>query len=86
MSEIVRYLNANYAEEIRIGELAERFYISPYYMSRSFKESTGFTVIDYLNLTRVREAQRLLRESRLPVTEIAARTGFDNFTHKRSKK
>jgi len=81
MSEIVRYLNANYAEEIRIGDLAERFYISPYYMSRSFKEATGFTVIDYLNLTRIREAQRLLRESRLSVTEIAARTGFDNFSH-----
>ncbi|WP_372633239.1 helix-turn-helix domain-containing protein [Cohnella sp.] len=81
MSEIVRYLNANYGEPIKIGELAERFYISPYHMSRSFKAATGFTVIDYLNLTRVKEAQRLLRESRLPITEVAARTGFDNFSH-----
>lgn len=81
MSEIVRYLNANYGEPIKIGELAERFYISPYHMSRSFKAATGFTVIDYLNLTRVKEAQRLLRETRLPITEVAARTGFDNFSH-----
>lgn len=81
MSEIVRYLNANYGEPITIGKLAERFYVSPYHMSRSFKAATGFTIIDYLNLTRVKEAQRLLRESRLPVTEIAARTGFDNFSH-----
>ncbi|MFC4304996.1 helix-turn-helix domain-containing protein [Cohnella boryungensis] len=81
MSDIVRFLKANYCDTIRIEELAERFYISPYYMSRSFKEATGFTVIDYLNLTRVKEAQRLLRESHLSVTEIAARTGFDNFSH-----
>jgi len=81
MSEIVRYLNANFAEPIRIADLAERFYVSPYHMSRSFKKATGFTLIDYLNLTRVKEAQRLLRESRLSVTEIAARTGFDNFSH-----
>ncbi|PRX62449.1 AraC-like protein [Cohnella sp. SGD-V74] len=81
MSEIVRYLNASYGEPIKIGELAERFYISPYHMSRSFKAATGFTLIDYLNLTRVKEAQRLLRETQLPITEIAARTGFDNFSH-----
>ncbi len=81
MSEIVRYLNASYGEPIKVGELAERFYISPYHMSRSFKAATGFTVIDYLNLTRVKEAQRLLRATRLPITEIAARTGFDNFSH-----
>ncbi|MFC4599619.1 helix-turn-helix domain-containing protein [Cohnella hongkongensis] len=81
MFEIARYLNANYREPIKIGELAERFYVSPYHMSRSFKAATGFTIIDYLNLTRVKEAQRLLRESRLPITEIAARTGFDNFSH-----
>ena len=81
MSEIVRHLNANYGEAVKIGELAERFYISPYHMSRSFKAATGFTLIDYLNLTRVKEAQRLLRETQLPITEIAARTGFDNFSH-----
>ncbi|XID93269.1 helix-turn-helix domain-containing protein [Paenibacillaceae bacterium WGS1546] len=81
MSEIVRYLNANYGKPIKIRELADRFYVSPYHMSRSFKAATGFTIIDYLNLTRVKEAQRLLRESRLPITEIAARAGFDNFSH-----
>jgi len=81
MTEIARYLNANFAESIQIGELAERFFVSPYHMSRSFKAATGFTVIDYLNQTRVNEAQRLLRDSRLKITEIAARTGFDNFSH-----
>ncbi|QJD87580.1 AraC family transcriptional regulator [Cohnella herbarum] len=81
ISEVVRYLNANYGEQIRVQQLAERFFISPYYMSRAFKEVTGFTLIDYLNLTRIKEAQRLLRESSLSVTDVAARTGFDNFSH-----
>ncbi|WP_256760821.1 AraC family transcriptional regulator [Cohnella sp. WQ 127256] len=81
ISDVVRYLNANYAEQIRIHELAERFFISPYYLSRTFKEVTGFTIIDYLNLTRIREVQHLLRESNLPITAVAAQTGFDNFSH-----
>jgi AraC-like DNA-binding protein len=81
ISEVVRYLNANYGDQIRVQELAGRFFISPYYMSRAFKEVTGFTVIDYLNLTRIKEAQRLLRESNLSITAVAAQAGFDNFSH-----
>ncbi|WP_239614913.1 AraC family transcriptional regulator [Cohnella mopanensis] len=81
ISEVVRYLNANYGEQIRVKELSERFFISPYYMSRAFKEITGFTLIDYLNLTRIKEAQRLLRESNLSITSVAAQVGFDNFSH-----
>jgi transcriptional regulator GlxA family with amidase domain len=32
-------------------------------------------------LTRVKEAQRLLRESELTVSAVAERVGFDNFSH-----
>ena len=62
-----------------LPELAQRFFISPYYLSRSFKMATGFSLgIEYINLTRVREAQRLLRETNLKVIVIAERTGFEN--------
>lgn len=81
ISEVVRFLNVNYREAIRIHELSERFFISPYYLSRIFKDVTGFTLIDYLNLTRIKEAQRLLRETSLSITAIAAHAGFDNFSH-----
>ncbi|MCC3374999.1 AraC family transcriptional regulator [Cohnella sp. REN36] len=81
LTEIVRYVNANYAEPLRLGGLAERFYISPYHLSRSFKEMTGFTFTDYLALTRVKEAQRLLRDTDLRIADVAVAAGFDNFSH-----
>ncbi|MCQ6561079.1 AraC family transcriptional regulator [Paenibacillus mendelii] len=81
ISEVARYLNANYAETIHIHDLSKRFYISPYYLSRVFKEVTGFTIIDYLNLTRVKEAQRLLQETSMSITDISAAIGFGNFSH-----
>ncbi|MFC5468713.1 helix-turn-helix domain-containing protein [Cohnella suwonensis] len=81
ISEVARYLNESFREPVRVPDLAERFFISPYYLSRLFKEVTGFALIDYVNLTRVKESQRLLRESDLSVTEIAERSGFDNFSH-----
>jgi transcriptional regulator GlxA family with amidase domain len=32
-------------------------------------------------MVRIREAQRLLRETELSITEIAERVGFDNYSH-----
>lgn len=81
VTEVAKYLNNHYNEPIQLHDLAKQFYVSPYYLSRLFKEVTGFTVIDFLNLTRVKEAQRLLRESNHSITDIAAMTGFGNFSH-----
>ncbi|KQN96081.1 AraC family transcriptional regulator [Paenibacillus sp. Leaf72] len=81
ITEIVRYINHHFSEEIRLSAIAEQFYISSYYLSRIFKEITGFSFSTYLTITRIKEAQRLLRETDQSITEIAAATGFDNFSH-----
>lgn len=78
---VVRYLNDNYQQDLALPEVAALFRISPHYLSRLFKQTTGFTFRDYLNLLRVKEAQRLLRESEDSITEIALRAGFSNFSH-----
>lgn len=78
---VVRYLNDNYQKGFTLPGVAEAFRISPHYLSRLFKQTTGFTFSDYLNLLRVKEAQRLLRESDDSITDIAMRAGFSNFSH-----
>ncbi|GBF73367.1 hypothetical protein PA598K_01654 [Paenibacillus sp. 598K] len=81
MSEVARYINEHYSEPIHLGGLAEHFYLSPYYLSRSFRKAIGLTMNEYLNLVRVRAAEQLLKDTELPVTEIAASVGYDNFSH-----
>jgi AraC-like DNA-binding protein len=81
ISEIVRFINQRYAEPITLQHLSKQFYMSPFYLSRVFKEVTGFTFIAYLNSTRMREAQKLLKESNLKIIEIAAAVGIDNVSH-----
>ncbi|KAF4325745.1 hypothetical protein G195_000708, partial [Phytophthora kernoviae 00238/432] len=78
---VVRHLNENYHQSLALPEVAAMFRISPHYLSRLFKQTTGFTFSDYLNLLRVKEAQRLLRESEDSITEIALQAGFSNFSH-----
>jgi YesN/AraC family two-component response regulator len=81
ITEIVRYINQSYSEPITLQHLAKQFYISPFYLCRAFKEVTGFTFNAYLNTTRMREAQKLLKESKLKIIEIAAAVGIDNVSH-----
>jgi len=79
--EVVRYLNDHYHEHLTLKTIKDRFFISPYHFSRTFKKITGFNFIEYLNSVRTREAQKLLKESKLSITEISAKVGFDNLTH-----
>lgn len=72
----MRYINTHFAEPLRLEELAERFEISPAYLSRMFKEITGFSLIEYINLVRVQEAQRLLTDTKMKVIAIAEQVGF----------
>ena len=54
---------------------------SKYYFCRSFKEITGRTVIDYLNLTRCSHAQSLLLSGSCNVSECAEQCGFQNLSY-----
>ncbi|BCJ94344.1 AraC family transcriptional regulator [Anaerocolumna cellulosilytica] len=79
--EVVDYINQNYTSNQSLMELAERFYVSKYYLSRIFKEVTGFTVMEYIHVLRIREGKKLLTDSDYKVTEIAERLGFESITY-----
>ena len=81
VSFIVQYINENFIEPLTLFSIAEHFYISPYYFCKVFKEYTGFTFIEYLNNLRVKEASKLLRESRLNIVAISEKTGFGSISH-----
>lgn len=76
VSPIIHYINTHYKDPLSLDLLAKLFYMSPYYLCKVFKKSTGFTFIEYLNQLRVKEAQTLLRDSGLNVTEVAEKVGF----------
>lgn len=78
---IILYLYMNYKEDISIAKLSKCFRINRTTMSKSFKEATSLSIIEYLIKLRIRLACLLLRDTTIPVTEIAERVGFNNLTH-----
>lgn len=81
MGQVVHYIHDHYFDDVTIDGLAQRFYISPYYLCREFKEYTNSTIIQYLNVTRIMNAQRKFMETDKNITEISKETGFSNLTH-----
>jgi AraC-like DNA-binding protein len=81
ISEIVDFINEQYKNPISLKSAAAAHFISPYYLSRKFKEMTGFSFVEYVNSIRIKEAQKLLRETNLKVIQIAEQVGFDNLSN-----
>lgn len=77
---VTGYIHTHYSEDLTLEGLAQRFYISSCYLSRRFKDVTGFTVTDYVQMTRVRNVQSMLLNSRIPITEAATACGFTSFS------
>lgn len=79
--QALRYIEENFASDISLDSVAEQIGISPYYLSRLFKAEKGESFVEYLTQVRMNAATRLAKETRLPIRDIAQRTGYSNPTY-----
>ena len=76
--KIMKYIDQNYYRDISVNELSKQFHVCESTIFKSFKKHTGLKVTDYINFTRIMNAERLMCETDLSLTEIACRCGFNN--------
>lgn len=77
--EIISYLHLNYMDhQLTLNGIAERFNLSPSYISHATKKCTGQYFHDYIHALKIRSATSLLLSSELTITEIAAEVGFNS--------
>ena len=78
---IMTYMENNYAKDISIEQLATLYYVSPTYLSKIFKDLTGFSPINYLIQIRLKKAHELLTTDDLTVKEVAKAVGYEDAYH-----
>lgn len=77
--EIARdYINENFAKDISLCQIAASCFISPFHFSRIFKKVTTFSPGRYLQDVRLKNAALLLKNTAMPVTDIAWASGFNS--------
>ncbi|MFA6775247.1 MAG: AraC family transcriptional regulator [Sphaerochaetaceae bacterium] len=80
INTIASFIHKHYSEQISLQRLSEAFSISDCYLSRKFKELLGFSLVQYIQITRIRGAQRLLLTTNFGIQEISERCGFSSFS------
>ena len=78
IKQIHAFLVEHFSEHYTIAELSERFHISPTIMKKCFHGVYGDSVYAYMKKYRLQVAERLLKESRATVGEIALQVGYQN--------
>ncbi|MGN8647640.1 bifunctional transcriptional activator/DNA repair enzyme AdaA [Gracilibacillus sp. HCP3S3_G5_1] len=76
----INYLNQHYQEKLTLNVIAFQIGVSPYYLSRIFKEKLGISPLKYLEAIRIYKAQQLLLHTAHNSTEICFQVGYKNFS------
>ncbi len=78
LQQVREYLDNHLTEKISLDDLAARFYINKYYLSRTFREQFGVPINAYISQQRVTRAKRMLRYSDMTIEQIAAQCGVSD--------
>lgn len=79
IDQAIEFIDHSFTEELRISDLARRFHFSPSYFSTLFRKHTGKNFTKYVAEKRIAHAQSLLRNTPLPLQEIADQTGYGDY-------
>ena len=73
-----QYIRDNYNQPLPLDRIAELAGMDRSYFSRRFKQLTGFGFSEYLTQIRLRQAEHLLLQTKLSVSEISELCGFNS--------
>lgn len=80
IQQLLEYINTHLAEELSINQLSQITLMSKYYMMRSFKAATGFSIHQYISSKRMIMARELLKNSSASITDICYQCGFQDYS------
>lgn len=65
-------------EDISVGSVAEKLFISKAYLSELFREDTGIPLSEYISMVKIERAKYLLSTSTMKTYEIADALGYSD--------
>jgi len=75
------FIEDRLGDDLNLEDLANAACLSPFHLSRCFRQATGLTLHAYVMMRRVERAKTLLAGRQLTLAEIAYRCGFASQAH-----
>lgn len=76
-----KYIQSHYMAPLSLEQVAAEVRLTPEYFSRSFKEETGTSFVNYLTEIRLRHSVQLLETTAMRVQDIAQAAGYNNVSY-----
>jgi AraC family transcriptional regulator len=81
LSRVLEYMRERLGGELSLADMAAAAEISPSHFAVLFKRATGMSPHRYALNQRIERARELLQDVAIPISEIAAQTGFADQSH-----
>jgi two-component system response regulator YesN len=75
---VMEYIENNFHLDINLDTLSRLVFLSGQYLSRLFKQETGYTITQYVTVRRLEEAKKCLTYSRENVMKVSEKCGFSD--------
>jgi AraC-like DNA-binding protein len=80
-NRICDFIEEHIGEKISLGALSSLAGLSPNHFARAFQQSVGMPPHRYLLRRRLEHVDQMLRETQLPLSQIALAVGFSDQSH-----
>ncbi len=80
-SIVKKYLADHLGENIQLEEIAEHVQLSPFHLSRVFKDHNGISPMKYLRQLRIARAKTLFNRRDMNISEVGQAVGYPIIQH-----
>lgn len=81
VQKIREYLSQNYARDVSLNDIAEKFYMNPNYLSQLIKKKSGKTYQQLITELRIGHAEKLFSETDMRISEVCRAVGYHDVRH-----
>ena len=81
IDKILQYIYNHIESDLKRTDIAREVFLNPDYMSRMFKKEMGVPLKEFIITEKIKLAKNLLKNTKLPISTVALRVGYKNFSH-----
>jgi two-component system response regulator YesN len=81
VDKIVHYIRSNIEKDIHRSDIASAVYLSEGYISRLFRKEKNISLKEFITEEKINVARNLIRTTSLPISTIAMKVGYNNFSY-----
>ena len=78
---VLQYIYNHIESDLKRTDIAREVFLNPDYMSRMFKKEMGVSLKEFIITEKMKLAKSLIKSTKLPISTIAMRVGYRNFSH-----